>query len=212
MASLPAPQEAVAWYIDEIDLAVQSIHDVVQRESGRIHSLLAQQSRTDARIVKKGERYQFLALNPDLDDEGLGPAARWELHFDDLPESDRIAADLEEARERFQAAAFSVSVLCGALLQVAKQAISVAEKGRATAFRGRRIHGLPVGEVVWETRNQSVHFEEGAWSDGVKRVFEALDRAHPGKFVLSPGVNHAHRYSMSCSGTTSNASERICER
>ena len=193
MASSPAPQEAVAQYIDEIDLAVRSVHAAVQQESGRIRSLRAQLGGAEARIVEKGERLQFLDSNPDLDDEGLGSAARWELHFNDLPENDRIGADLEEARERFRAAAFSVSVLCGALLQVAKQAISVAEEGPPTAFRGRRIHGLPVGEVVWESRNQSMHFEEGAWSDGVKRVFKALDREHPGEFVLSRGVNHAHR-------------------
>jgi hypothetical protein len=43
-------------------------------------------------------------MNPNLDDEGLGTEARWELHFDHLSEHDRVAMDLDEAREDYWAA------------------------------------------------------------------------------------------------------------
>lgn len=50
------------------------------------------------------ERRRFLEMNPNLDDEGLGTEARWELHFDHLSEHDRVAMDLDEAREDYWAA------------------------------------------------------------------------------------------------------------
>lgn len=186
-------REAAAQYLEETGLAITSIHALISTETERVRSLISALRSAEARIVDKDDRRAFFEMNPDLDDEGLGTLARWELHFDDLPKYDAISDNLTDARARFDAAAFSVAVLCGAILQLAKQAIAVAEGERPKKFQGRRIHEIRLGEIVWEARNQSLHFEEGGWREPVQRVFGALDAAHPGQFQLKRGFNLAHR-------------------
>lgn len=185
--------EAAELYLTEIDAAIVTIHEHIEVETARVRELRATLRGIEDRIEDKEERRRFRGMNPDPDDEGLGTMMRWELHFDDLPEHDHVAAEVDSARQQFDAAAFAVEVLCGALMQFAKQAVSIAFAGRPKKFAGRKIHDLPVGEIAWAARNQAMHFEEGRFKQHTTSVFDALAEAHPGQFTLNAGVGLAHR-------------------
>lgn len=57
---------------------------------------------------------------------------------------------------------FSVRSLSGALLQIAKQGISIKHQTLSSCPNGREIKaGLNLKDVIWNSRNQSLHFEDG---------------------------------------------------
>lgn len=55
---------------------------------------------------------------------------------------------------------FSLSALAGALLQIAKQGISVVRGRPDNCPDGRAVCGCPLKWVVWAGRNQALHFEQ----------------------------------------------------
>jgi len=56
----------------------------------------------------------------------------------------------------------ALASICGALLQVAKQGMSTAHGQLSACPSGRRKIGSQyLATVVWQARNQSIHFEEG---------------------------------------------------
>ncbi len=65
--------------------------------------------------------------------------------------------------------------LAGAILQIAKQGISVAHKGLSKCPSGRCVGTTEfVKNVIWQSRNQSMHYEEGNYSSQVKSCFSNL--------------------------------------
>jgi hypothetical protein len=65
--------------------------------------------------------------------------------------------------------------LAGAILQIAIQGISVVHQGYAKCPNGRRVGTTEfVKNVIWQGRNQSMHYEEGNYSSQVKLCFSNL--------------------------------------
>jgi len=62
------------------------------------------------------ERTQFLAINSDLDDEGLGTANYWDTYFGPDKERYHKCEELDLTKDRIAAHEFSVSALSGNLL------------------------------------------------------------------------------------------------
>jgi len=82
----------------------------------------------------------------------------------------------------------AVQSVCGAILQIAKQGISIVHGNLANAPLGRSIGTVSLKDVVWQARNQAIHYEEGNFRAPVVHVFQALESSHGGAFSLQ---NHA---------------------
>jgi hypothetical protein len=69
----------------------------------------------------------------------------------------------------------SLGALSGALLQVAKQGISLVHGNKKPKPpRGESVGSQKLSDVVWEARNQSMHLEDDDRKRGVRECFEAL--------------------------------------
>lgn len=68
----------------------------------------------------------------------------------------------------------ATAALCGALLQLAKQGISVANGG-FNGPPGRAIGTQPLRDVIRHTRNQAFHWEEGRLTPNTLLCFQAFD-------------------------------------
>lgn len=55
----------------------------------------------------------------------------------------------------------ATQVLGGAILQIGKQAISVAHGNLPACPDGRMIGSQGIKHIIWQGRNQAIHFEEG---------------------------------------------------
>lgn len=68
----------------------------------------------------------------------------------------------------------SVKALAGALLQIAKQGISTVHGGLDNCPDGRKIRNEPIKNIIWQGRNQSLHYEEGNPHLRVRECFERV--------------------------------------
>jgi hypothetical protein len=114
----------------------------------------------------------------------------WER--DNAEEIRRTHEQNRKATREFIAEEHALSVLCGAVLQVALKvlelrtetypSVEIAEefdaiKSKATLQRfyiGRHVRGLPIGIIIYAGRNQHVHFEDKALHDISRIVFQML--------------------------------------
>lgn len=70
---------------------------------------------------------------------------------------------------------FATQVLAGAILQIGKQAISVAHGSHDACPNGRMIGTQSIKHIIWQGRNQAIHFEDGNPHSPVIACFETLD-------------------------------------
>ena len=70
---------------------------------------------------------------------------------------------------------FATQTLCGSLLQIAKQGISTVHQRLQNCPDGRLIGTQPIKNVIWHSRNQSMHYEEGNPRQGVIDCFQRVD-------------------------------------
>lgn len=165
----------LADYLTEVEHAVRTVITEIYAEQQHLDRLHLELAALTAAADDGYRRADFLALNPDLDDEGLGTAIHWDTYFG--PDKDRYhkAADVQSTEARVATRSFSVAALSGNLLQYAKQGLSMRYgKNRDGCPVGREITGLAVHEIIWQGRNQALHWEEGNPHPPVIRCFECL--------------------------------------
>lgn len=128
--------------------------DVRFRAQAKLNSLLAE-------LENMSRTISFLNLNPELDDDGLATSIYWGA-YDLSPKADKLELEVAADQARILDREFSACVLSGALLQIAKQGISLVYKSLDNCPDGRLVGSVPLKNVIWAARNQSMHFEEGS--------------------------------------------------
>ena len=81
---------------------------------------------------------------------------------------------INELKNSISAKQESVKSLSGALLQIAKQGISIVHGNLENCPNGRIIKNEPIKNIIWQGRNQSIHYEEGRFRLAVARCFENI--------------------------------------
>lgn len=165
----------MAEFLDLMRHAATETLKLIWDERKQLEGLAAFIHAREGEIAEANRRVEFLAMNPDLDDEGIGTATYWETYFG--PEKERYYA--EKSREELEALIevrrFSTNAQAGNLLQYAKQGISTVHQGKSACADGRPVlGGVSLRDVAWEGRNQAQHWEEGKPNKGVQECFDAL--------------------------------------
>ncbi|CDG55213.1 MULTISPECIES: hypothetical protein [Halomonadaceae] len=89
-----------------------------------------------------------------------------------------VDAGVKSISASIDAKSASIAALSGALLQVAKQGLSVVYGKPPNTPKGAEISGLLVKDIIWEGRNQSIHYENPKEiSDAVVELFGRIDGA-----------------------------------
>lgn len=68
----------------------------------------------------------------------------------------------------------SIKALSGGLLQIAKQGISSVYQDLSSCPDGRMIRNETLKNIIWQGRNQSLHYEEGRFRPSVINCFNNL--------------------------------------
>ena len=98
-----------------------------------------------------------------------------------------VDTNIRETVARMSVHKQSVGILCGVLLQFAKQGISLVHETFHSCPDGRMI-GMaePLKNVIWQGRNHAIHYEESPnHSCAVKECFAHLEEEHGPQFSLS---------------------------
>lgn len=165
----------ISDYLTEIRHAVETVVDEIYREQDILAKTRAELTALTAATEDGYRRAEFLAMNRDLDDEGLGTAIHWDTYFGVDKDRYYKKAKYEEIAQRVAARQFSVAALSGSLLQYGKQGISLHYgKKRTGCPDGRIVAGITLHEIIWQARNQALHWEEGSFHKPTTKCFEHL--------------------------------------
>lgn len=168
-------------YLVDTRYATEGLISLLTREEHRLAK--AQQS---AKLFKDEAQKHFEALKR----HGFSPEGVIDLFgYEDAA---KLFQDEEAAVLRSLAILpAALNAISGALLQISKQGISVVHGGLGACPPGRLVAGVALKDVIWQARNQSMHFEEGAFSGAVQSCFAQLALNAGGTFTLGR-VNLAH--------------------
>ncbi|MEG3998065.1 hypothetical protein [Microcoleus sp. SVA1B1] len=162
-------------YLAEIEHAVVTVISEIHAEHEHLAQLQLELTALTAATEDGYRRAEFFALNPEFDDEGLATAIHWDTYFG--PDKDRYykERDAQATEAKISTRRFSIAALSGNLLQYARQGLSIRYgKNRAGCPVGREVAGISLHEIIWQGRNQALHWEEGAFHPPVVKCFEQL--------------------------------------
>jgi hypothetical protein len=98
----------------------------------------------------------------------------WDTYWGEDKEHHYKSAELHALRERLVTRTFAVSALAAAILQLAKQGISIVHGEPNNCPPGRTLSSQTLRNVIWQARNQVLHREEGRFSQAVQTCFDTL--------------------------------------
>jgi len=163
-------------YLIQTEYAVHSLIELIHKETNKLNGLLMEKNKLKKHYDVLYQRFLGQELDPDANysDAQIMQAyiqqyKYYESHF--LP----VIRAIKEKQDDIAAKEESLKALSGALLQIAKQGISIVYQRLENAPNGRLIREQPIKNIIWQARNQSMHFEEGRYSTHVRECFEQLN-------------------------------------
>ncbi len=163
--------------------AAQGFLDVILEADTRLGVAGAEQKEAHA-ALQRARDLKMRARLPDLIDaiRAENPAA----HNFKLAarQNDRMHALLAASRD----------AAAGALLQLAKEVLTVQYGGLANAPLGRKIGSVAIRELIHAGRNQSVHWDAELPHKKVQQVFSLLAQEQGVAFDLAQGVPRSRAY------------------
>lgn len=152
-------------YLSETKNAVSGLFDLITREQARLeeaqksHFMMDAEARRIFECMKRtgSDSVQWIEL------DGTERAKK------------RFAFEINELNKLMATLGPTYNSLAGAVLQIAKQGISSVHGGLASCPSGRTIGTSELlKNVIWQARNQSMHFEESNYHSNVQRCFANL--------------------------------------
>lgn len=183
-------------YIADTEYAARGLIELITAEEKQLAQLQSQYNGLSSKVEHLN---RFLLDAPFNDD--VVPLQEQAMAVDMYRTREELA-DLERQiialQNSIDAKGVSIDSLCGAVLQIAKQGISTVH-GRLGACPDGRSIGTGVEteklkNVIWQARNQSMHYEEGDFKQPVIDCFTKLEISFGSKFSLNEnaGKNLAH--------------------
>jgi hypothetical protein len=166
----------MADYVDEIRHAVSTVIPTLWEDKPEMDNLHREVHRLEQVVYAGYRQAEAISLDAETpDDVMLGVGAHWETYFGPDKELNKTVDSFIAVRARFEVRRFSVYSLAGNLLQYGKQGLSMVHGGLPTPRTGRAIGSQALSEVVWQARNQALHWEEGNPHPPVVKCFQTLD-------------------------------------
>jgi len=176
-------------YLAEVRHAVEGLLPLIWKEQDALSDIERQfaerkdeLARLERQVRDEYTNVAWLEANgEDWDDDGLATLRRWDNYFG--PDKERyhlshqlpgLQAAVESLQASVEAHRFSVGVLASAVIQIAKQGLALVHGGKPTAA-GRTIgSSRQLSEVIWQARNQALHWEEQSFRTQVVDCFTTL--------------------------------------
>jgi hypothetical protein len=129
-------------------------------------------------------RAQAIQLDVETAEDVMhGVGMYWDTYFGEDREVYYGKKDKGKLENQILAHAFSTNSLAGNLLQHAKQGISLAHSRLANCPDGRYIGAQPIKMIIWQARNQALHWEDFDPHPPIRQCFDTLARDIDPKFA-----------------------------
>jgi len=160
-------------YIGETKYAATSLIDLIWAD---YESLAALNSELKELTSEFEVRYQVFIANEFHPAANYYHAQMAKVYQGMAKPKAELEKQIQDVSESIDAKSASIAALSGALLQLAKQCISLRYGKPQNAPDGADISGVLVKDIIIEGRNQSIHYENPKEiSENVTKLFKALD-------------------------------------
>ena len=178
----------MAGYLTEVRNAVEGLLPLIWQEQDALSGLEGQLAerkdelaRLERQVRQEYANVAWLRNNEEWDDEGIATLRYWDNYFG--PDKERyhlaqrvpeVQAAVESLRASVEAHRFSADALAGTVIQVAKQGLALVHGGKPSAT-GRMIgSSQQLSEVIWQARNQALHWEDRSFNAPVNNCSTKL--------------------------------------
>jgi hypothetical protein len=169
------PTVKLVNYLSEIDYAAGQIIDLIWRERKEVESLEAEIDTLKRHVEREYLAAQQIQQFADDDDDLMFGAGRyWDTYFGEDKQRHSKSEHLVLLSERLSTHEFSVSSLSASLLQYAKQGLSLAFGEFDKWPQGKLVGSQNLKMIVRQGRNQSMHWEEGKFSQDCVKCLSTL--------------------------------------
>lgn len=175
-------------YLHETQFAVENIFLLALSEEDTLLALAGNLRRAEAQLNVHQLDFQSSDLNDDFPEAYV--MAAFARAAQAHTQVQALQGEVAALQSRLGARQTSVQAMCGAILQIAKQGISFAHGKQSLALPGRSIGTVTVRDIIWQARNQSMHYEEEASritpaKQQMLRVFATLELEQGPEFSLA---------------------------
>jgi hypothetical protein len=170
-------------YIVDTEFAAENLLQLATEEENKLEKLSGQLKDVEAQLRVHRWDFESSDLNDDFSDVYvMGAFGRMAKAAQQAEALQTQLATLEASIGTHQQA---IQAIAGAILQIAKQGISVVHVGLAAAPEGRKIGTISIKDVIWQARNQALHYEEGSFKKPVTDLFATLEKEQGAQFSLA---------------------------
>ena len=164
-----------------------------EQELARLRLQLERSSGEAQALTRSAEEFNRYT-DPSDDDEGVGQLRSFEA-WEARTGATQSSRGVEELSRSIADKEVAKVALCGSLLQIAKMGITDRTGTKpnvpVVSKPGRVIDDLPLEEIIWGARNQSMHHEEAPKSAITKKVFNTLFSKYGPRYDASQGKDLA---------------------
>jgi len=170
-------------YITETEYAVKNLIELASKEEVELEERKKALFAAEARYKHNQWDFETSDMNDDFSDAHVMGA--FHRMASTQKESNALRHEISSLQALIGSRQSAIQAICGAILQISKQGISVVHSGKANAPEGRSIGAVSLRDIIWEARNQAIHCEEGTFNSSVTRLFKALEADSGPEFCLN---------------------------
>lgn len=159
-------------YIEDTAIAVRGLFSLI----GDDESILrAKQIELESTLKRQRQAKAILYYGVPMTGSGEDATPYYEKKERDARRTkNELKGSIEAMEAAILAKETSVQALAGAILQIAKQGISIVRGNPANCPSGRSIGRENLKNVIWQARNQSMHWEVNSFHPSVQTCFANL--------------------------------------
>lgn len=159
-------------YIQDTCYCTTQLFKLIYDEQQVLTNLQAKEQGLSKKFSILNEAFMASQNSEDTNDVQL--QATYHKVGDTYKELTKLRQEIACIQVSLQTKEFSIQSLSGAILQVAKQGISTTYSGLSLCPPGRTIGQETLKNIIWQARNQTIHFEESTFSNAVTTCFTNL--------------------------------------
>lgn len=165
-------------YLRDTEFAVQNLFRLATDEENQIQIISENLKSKERELQGHQWHFQTSDLNEDFPDAYVMAAfARAGRAAHDV---ERLKRDVAALQASVGTRQHAVQALAGAILQIAKQGVSLVHGNLSVSPSGRSVGSLALRDVIWQSRNRSMHYETGKYRQPVLDLFSTRTRLSSG--------------------------------
>jgi hypothetical protein len=171
-------------YLQDTDFATLNLFRLATDEERELDALKKKLAVVANELAFRQWDFQSSDLNEDFSDAYVMTAHARASKV--AQEAHRVKDQVARLETSIAIRQYAIQAVAGAILQIAKQGVSLVHGERTAAPPGRTLGTLAVRDIVWQARNQSMHHEDRKpFNEAVKKLFSILEREHGEQFSLA---------------------------